>query len=129
MQFDDLTPYTFSTELPDVRPRLNVGWLAGWAQFPKADPSPEFLAALFARVQHPVRKMDGAHVCCKKFQDEASGLTRAELAGGTVLLGAAEIEVDGPEGVVYVAPDLIFHYVREHRYAPPEPFVRACLER
>ena len=127
MHFDDLTPYTFSSDLPDERRRVNVGWLAGWAPFPKADPSPEFLASLFERVKHPVRKSPGAHVCCKKSQDQASGLTRASLGTEEVLLGAAEIEVVGSDGEVFVAPDLIFHYVTEHRYAPPEPFVRACL--
>lgn len=127
MHFDDLTPYTFSVSPADGRPRLNVGWLAGWAQFPKADPSPEFLAALFERVRHPVRAANGAHVCCKVSQDEASGLTRASLGGIDVLLGGGEIEVEGSDGSIFVAPDLIFHYVQQHRYAPPEPFVRACL--
>ncbi len=127
MHFDDLTPYTYSKDLPDSRPRVNVGWLAGWAQFPKADPSPEFLAALFERVKNPVRKVAEPHVCCKKSQDASTGLTPAALGGESVNLGAAEIEVAGPAGEVFVAPDLIFHYVREHRYAPPEAFVRACL--
>jgi len=127
MHFDDLSPYTFTKDISDGKARRNVGWLAGWAPFPKAEPAPAFLAALFALSKNPVRKGPGAHVCCKPHQDAGTGMTRASLGDEEILLGAAEIEVASPDGSWYVAPDLIYHYVKEHRYAPPDEFVRACL--
>jgi len=30
--------------------------------------------------------------------------------------------------VVYAAPDLIYHYVVEHHYCPPDEFIQAVLE-
>ena len=43
-------------------------------------------------------------------------------------LGSAEIRVLGRENVVYAAPDLIYHYVVEHYYRPPDEFIQAVLE-
>jgi len=33
--------------------------------------------------------------------------------------------VDGVGGITYAAPDLIYHYIRAHDYAPPEQFTAA----
>jgi len=43
-----------------------------------------------------------------------------------VPMGRTNLWVPG-DGCVYVAPSLIAHYVREHRYKPPEAFVNAVL--
>jgi len=40
------------------------------------------------------------------------------------LLGSAELWIPGTE-TLFAAPDLIVHYVREHRYLPPEAFRQA----
>jgi hypothetical protein len=37
--------------------------------------------------------------------------------------------VPGEDGITYVAPVLVRHYVEVHQYAPPPAFVRACLVR
>lgn len=41
--------------------------------------------------------------------------------------GCAQIIVPGRDGVVYSAPTLIGHYVRDHGYRPPREFVEAVL--
>ncbi len=41
-------------------------------------------------------------------------------------LGDGEIRVLG-ESVVYAAPALIYHYVVEHHYKPPDEFIEAVL--
>ena len=43
------------------------------------------------------------------------------------MLGSAEIRVVSDEGQLYAAPNLIYHYVASHNYAPPSEFVRAVL--
>jgi hypothetical protein len=40
--------------------------------------------------------------------------------------GVANLFIPG-EGVLYVAPELIVHYVDAHEYAPPIEFQRAVL--
>ncbi len=42
-------------------------------------------------------------------------------------MGQLNLFIPG-EGCVYVAPSLIAHYIRSHRYAPPAEFVEAVLE-
>jgi len=44
----------------------------------------------------------------------------------SVEMGTNNLWVPG-EGCVYVAPSLIAHYIRAHRYAPPPEFVGAIL--
>ena len=39
--------------------------------------------------------------------------------------GNGEIWVKARDGITYIAPILILHYVSEHHYAPPQAFVDA----
>ncbi|AKF06695.1 hypothetical protein DB32_003844 [Sandaracinus amylolyticus] len=45
-----------------------------------------------------------------------------------LLLGSGEIRVFSPEGDVFAAPNLIYHYVNDHKYRPPLQFIRAVAE-
>src|ERR1044071_8695229 len=45
--------------------------------------------------------------------------------GERIRLGHAEIYVFGEDGKIYVAPNLIYHYVTVHHYKPPAEFLRA----
>ena len=38
------------------------------------------------------------------------------------------MRVFGPAGATYAAPNLIYHYVVDHQYLPPDAFVRAVLD-
>jgi hypothetical protein len=40
-------------------------------------------------------------------------------------MGNGEIRVRGFDGIWYVAPRLIIHYVAKHRYCPPRAFLEA----
>ena len=48
------------------------------------------------------------------------------IDGQLVEMGTANLWIPG-DGCVYVAPSLIAHYIRAHRYAPPQTFVEAVL--
>jgi hypothetical protein len=41
------------------------------------------------------------------------------------MLGYSEIRVIGPSGQSYAAPSLIYHYINQHRYKPPDVFLAA----
>jgi len=43
------------------------------------------------------------------------------------MMGNGEIRVAGLNGLVYVAPVLIVHYVQVHSYLPPAEFIRAVV--
>lgn len=107
--FADLAPYSYSY---DRRGQLSVGWLDESHPFPAGDVSPLFLDKLKTLCKEKiVRQTKGMHFCetCKKQS------------------GSAEIEVIGENGVIYAAPTLIFHYVKDHHYLPPEEFIQAVL--
>ena len=55
------------------------------------------------------------------------GVHRCDLCGsGGAARGNANLFVPG-KGSLYVAPELIVHYMNAHSYAPPQEFCRAVL--
>jgi hypothetical protein len=42
-------------------------------------------------------------------------------------LGNGEIRVIGSAGKVYASPVMIYHYMSEHNYLPPQEFIDAVL--
>ena len=43
-------------------------------------------------------------------------------------LGSREIHIKAVDGTIFKAPDLVYHYVKEHGYCPPEAFIRAITD-
>jgi hypothetical protein len=122
--YPDLTPYAYLQERPDENV-VNIGWLDAGHEYPRGSVPDAFLARLFDLCASPVNRTRGYHLCpfcaVKKM-----GLPAA-LGGRKVTLGSAEIRVPASDGKAYAAPDLIFHYVRDHEYQPPDEFVDAVL--
>lgn len=134
--FEDLSEYTYSeTDIvstdggyverqPRYR-RLNVGWLDAPHPVPTGE-VPEWLPdKLLDLAAGPlVNATRGFHLCtyCDSF--DWARLTVPHGAG-TVSMGHAELRVPGEGQVVYAAPTLIWHYVSEHGYRPPAPFIDA----
>ena len=125
MYFRDLEPYGYDVPEP-LKDVVAIGWLSKDNQFPRGETTAEFLSALERLLStHRVNQSRGFHVCefCAK-----SPLTHRTQPGRTIMLGSAEIWLPSLEqAVVYAAPDLIVHYVTEHRYFPPNDFIRAAL--
>jgi hypothetical protein len=42
--------------------------------------------------------------------------------------GNGEIRVRAANGITYVAPVLVLHYVVEHGYLPPQEFIEAVID-
>jgi hypothetical protein len=103
---------------------LNVGWLDEHHAFPIRPPTERHLDLLWAHCSVLVLPTRGFHDCpfCA---EQRRSLVRA---GKRLRLGSAELRVFGNEGDVFAAPNLIFHYVAEHHYAPPPEFLRALEE-
>jgi hypothetical protein len=104
---DDLSPYGDSPRI------LAVGWLERGHEYPEGEVSAEVYATLENLLVAPWQPSAaaGAHQCdlCV-FTAEKSGTKNVLIPG---------------EGRVYVAPELILHYMNAHRYQPPVEFCRA----
>jgi hypothetical protein len=96
-----------------------IGWLCKDHPFPTGPVPREFLTALRAHVQsawQPVG-MFGVHFC-EFCPDPRPGKGRI---GGSGNVWVPTLSV------VYVAPELIVHYIEVHSYRPPEEFIAAVL--
>lgn len=54
-------------------------------------------------------------------------LTGEEHADSEIPMGAYDLWIPG-DGVIYVAPELVTHYVEAHSYLPPREFQQAVQE-
>ena len=121
MHYADLTPFEYNSAYVG----LNVGWLDGDHSFPTGDVPAGFLDALFAVIasgDYTRCAAAGAHMC--NICDSRQAIY--EHNGDEIMVGNSEIAIPH-EGVNYIAPSLIYHYVESHRYLPPEAFVRGVL--
>lgn len=126
MYFEDLTSYEYSGELLAVD-TVNVGWLSRDRAFQEGSVPAAFVSKLEQLIRQPVNLYRGSHLCefCPEppVRITPGGLKVLESPPGTN--GNGEIRVRGKNGVTYVAPVLIHHYVTRHGYLPPAEFIDA----
>jgi hypothetical protein len=122
--FRDLSPYEYGLRWGGVRGAQNVGWLALGHSFETEQALESDLDLLWAHCKVAVHATRGLHPCAF-CSDWISDGFRVMRNGETLMLGYSEIRVIGPSGQSYAAPSLIFHYVNEHRYKPPNVFLSA----
>lgn len=128
MFFADLTPYEYGYEMPRAGV-LNVGWLARGHEFAVGAVPEGLVGALRRLIKSPENLYRGYHRC--EFCPEpplvvgSNGLRLRGPPGETE--GNGEIRVAGPNGLVYVAPVLVAHYVEAHNYRPPQEFISAVM--
>jgi hypothetical protein len=128
MFFADLTPYEYGYEMPR-RNILNVGWLGRGHAFPMGAVPDTLVGALRRLIRSPENLYRGYHRCefCPDPPVVVSPTGRRMSNPPGETMGNGEIRVAGLEGVIYVAPVLVAHYVEVHDYRPPEEFIRAVL--
>jgi hypothetical protein len=117
--FADLSRYAFVAA--GSRAARNVGWLDENHAFPTEPPHPELLRAIWEYCMFLVMPTRGLHSCalCK------SGNNTFCRQDTKLTLGSGEIRVFSASGDTYAAPNMIYHYVLEHHYRPPEEFLQA----
>lgn len=103
---------------------LAVGFLSRKHPFNKGTAPPNFAKRLL-QFCHPEKTVCQTHGKRKSPFDGKH--IEVELDGVTFTLGGAEIRILG-EQEIYAAPDLIYHYVVDHQYQPPDEFVQAVLK-
>lgn len=111
MYFADMATECQVDSGPGVRA---VGWLDARHPFPTGPVSPVFVAALRRHLQHPWQPVAtaGWHDC--------------ELCESKPVTGCANVWIPD-KSAVYVAPELILHYIEDHHYRPPIAFIAAVM--
>lgn len=127
MYFPDLSPYPyhFSEKIPK-QAILCVGWLEQENKFISGQPTKSFEQKLFQLCLNPVNRTRGFHSCDFCSPPEYGGI-KVQNNEQETTLGSAEIWVWGENNKVYAAPNLIYHYVTQHHYQPPDEFISAVL--
>jgi hypothetical protein len=120
--FKDLSEYSYGDPQFHRPGTVNIGWLGPSADFDQMEVDEELLGLLWDHTKISVVQYRGLHEC-EHCPPHTSNV--AARNGEKRLLGSAEIRVFGGDGVIYAAPDLIYHYVAIHRYRPPKPFCAA----
>jgi len=110
MYREDLSPCPIELTDPVTTGR-NIGWLENGYSFETGHTPWRFLWKLRLLARDVKNPMWGFHAC--EFCRWANG--------------NGEIHVVGSDGVTYVAPQLIVHYIATHRYRPPQQFIDAVL--
>jgi hypothetical protein len=124
---------------PDGSPRPGpgdwcaAGWLAPSTPFPTGAVGEPYHHRLFCeRLFEACRSWvvdvaPGYHVCpfCPMTGDGA--MVAASRHGRGAVLGTGEVHAVDRSGVRWAAPTLVYHYVAEHGYRPPEGFVDAVV--
>jgi hypothetical protein len=110
--------------LPKGLRLCEVGWLEK-PGFPAGRVPGECIDALVAAHQNRVFSdgYRGIHTCtlCGKSQPQI------RWRGRTVRLKGHGHYLVRKGSTVYMAPELLLHYIRSHRYRPPEEFVKATM--
>ena len=124
MYYPDLTPYEYCyDENSSKQTLLNIGWLDELHSYPKGNVDENILKKIGLICKRKVQATRGPHQC--QFCNNSSFGMSVEIEGELVPLGCAEIRVKGGNNVTYAAPDLIYHYIKDHNYLPPKEFLDA----
>jgi hypothetical protein len=140
----DLSEYNYARSAFYRPVTKAVGWLSREHRFETASPADDLLDLIWQYCKFAVARMRGYHICelcptslwaARDLASTLEGLResdRLRLArrnGEELLLGSAEIRVFGRDGVIYAAPNLIYHYVAVHHYKAPDEFLDAVGSR
>ena len=124
MYYRDLSVYRYNEELTSDSVR-NVGWLSQSHGYAQGDVPEAFVERLWIFCRSSVLPYMGFHQC--PFCEKDMGFL-SQRGDETMALGSAEVWALGRNGMLYAAPNLIYHYITEHHYRPPEEFIQAIME-
>src|SRR5687767_2054296 len=127
MYYDDMSIYEYMSGFPMLTV-FNIGWLEGEHPYTTGDIDDEALNQIRQILFHEkdINKMRGFHMCSLCPYDPVHHAPMyVQIDGKARTLGMSEIWIPGDNDVVYAAPSMIYHYIVEHTYKPPEMFLEA----
>jgi len=122
--YEDLSPYVY---LPSEVPMKNVGWL-GVNSFPLGR-MPERARDELLRIasEGAENMMRGTQDCPLCGLETPVRVPTSYNERGWVSIGNGEYHVVDSSGTVFAAPTLLWHYINDHQYLPPQEFIDALL--
>jgi hypothetical protein len=123
--YPDLVPCDYFGFDPEAV-LLPVGWLEPGHPYAEGEPGRDFVAALAGLLADPWKALSfrGWHGCsCRRFPRTAATFRLRRVPGRR---GVHNLFVPGRR-CVFVAPELILHYIDAHGYCPPKVFQTAVL--
>lgn len=121
--YPDLSVYEYGRFGENI---FNIGWLDKTYNFPTGKTNELFIERLFEFCEQKVEEYRGYHLC-NLCNDENPEIFVARYKQKSISLGNSEIRVFAQAGKVYAAPNLIYHYVVDHDYYPPEEFIQSVM--
>lgn len=110
--FPDLSIHKYTKNAEEIG-FLNIGWLEKGKAFNKGKAKEDFVNKLMEVCSKPIHLHRGFHYCDFCFINKARG--------------NGQIRILSIDGIWYVAPTLIYHYVIAHKYLPPSDFIDAVI--
>lgn len=110
--YEDLTPYVYGRVERD-RKCLNIGWIGNQQNFTKGEVSEEF-----------IKKLEEVERADEYTSEKHRGHHSCELCD--VRLGSIVKKIEH-NNICYKFPGKISHYVRDHKYKPPQEFIDAIM--
>lgn len=105
-----------------------IGWLSRQHPYPRGEVSAEVFERLCQLLQNPwdpAVATAGMHLC--EFCRFTGGTGVAQYQGYRISgVSASSLFIPG-EGIIYVAPTAIAHYIDAHEYCPADEFCRAVM--
>lgn len=114
--YEDLTPYAYGRADRERGQKircLNVGWIGKEENFTTGEVSKEF-----------IKKLEEVERSDEYTSERHKGFHRCELCGDIMGTQVKKIEYDGK---CYKFPSKISHYVKDHKYKPPQEFIDAIM--
>lgn len=105
--YEDLTPYTYSRNRHN---ELNIGWLDNKHDFEKGEVPDGLLERL--ECAEEVDRHKGSHSC--------------EICGGA---HSSTVKIVYGKDKSYKFPQMITHYISEHKYRPPQEFIDLVMSK
>lgn len=124
MYFKDMTQYRYRDHKEKA---FNIGWLSADKPMNTGEVPEAFIKKLWKYLRYPVQVCRGFHTCELCSQSNLD-IPIVMYKHKKRKVGYYEIRVWGKDGNVYAAPSLIYHYVTEHGYKPPQEFIDAVME-
>lgn len=114
-------------DLAETGSLKSVGYLSRKHDYPKGETSDEMFARLFCLAKRPLGGWAGEHLCDLGYCGSNRPQPRLEWQGIEIPRSCSTDILVPDKTVVYIAPALILHYIRAHRYLPPACFIEAVL--
>lgn len=125
MYYSDMSPYEYTVSAVGSNRVVNVGWLERNYLFQTGEVPAALLPAIARLIPQMLNATRGIHLCSLCKHASMNELPTLRVLDRDYVLGSAEILVRGLDGTDFAAPNLIYHYIVEHKYLPPDAFCRA----